>query len=98
MCTSIVEIVTVEGMGKGGDGEWFDLTSVVVSYDHPHHAPYADSINIDFLNLTLGPSARTGVEISLATAREFAIALQKAITAAETEEKAASDWRTPAAS
>ncbi len=98
MCTSIVEIVTVEGMGKGGDGEWFDLTSAVVSYDHPHHAPYADAINIDFLNLTLGPSGRTGVEISLATARKFSVALQKAIAAAEAEEKAAEGWRQPNAS
>ena len=37
MCTSIIEIVKTEGTGKGEEG-WFDLTTAVVSYDHPHHA------------------------------------------------------------
>ena len=55
MCTSIVEIVRASGMGKGGDG-WFDVTTAVVSYDHPHHALLEEAINIDFVNPALGPA------------------------------------------
>jgi len=82
MCTSIVEIASVEGSGKGARG-WFELTSAVVSYDHPHHAWYEEAICIDFLNSALEPGARVAVEISLDSARELAGALTRAIAAAE---------------
>jgi hypothetical protein len=82
MCTSIVEIVRAEGAGKGEHG-WFDLTNSVVSYDHPHHALYDDAITIDFVNSTLGPSARVAVEITLESAKELVAALTKAIAEAE---------------
>ncbi len=85
MCTSIVEIVKAEGAGKGADG-WFDLTHSVVSYDHPHHALYDEAINIDFVNASLGPSARVAVEISLQSARDLSAALIKAIAEAEAVE------------
>ena len=84
MCTSIVEIARVEGAGKG-DGGWFDLTTAVVTYDHPHHAWYEDSINIDFVNTALGPGARVAVEISLESAKQLSSALARAIAAAEAE-------------
>ena len=82
MCTSIVEIVKAEGAGKGEHG-WFDLTHSVVSYDHPHHALYDEAITLDFVNSTLGPSARVAVEISLQSARDLLAALSKAIVEAE---------------
>ena len=47
MCTSIVEIVAVEGMAKRGD-DWFDLTQAVVAYDHARHAHLGDVITLDF--------------------------------------------------
>lgn len=84
MCTSIVELTKVEGQGKGVDG-WFDLTTAVVSYDHPHHAFYSDAINIDFVNDAMAPGTRVAVEISLESAKAFAAALNRAITAAEAE-------------
>ena len=84
MCTSIVEITRAQGAGKGGGG-WFDLTSAVVSYDHPHHAWFEEAISIDFVNSELGPSARVAVEISLESAKELAGALQRAIAAAEAQ-------------
>lgn len=87
MCTSIVEIVKAQGSGKG-DGGWFDLADAVVSYDHPHHALLEDAINIDFLNPTLGPSARVAVEITLESARELCAALSRAIVAADLVESA----------
>jgi hypothetical protein len=82
MCTSIVEIVRAEGAGKG-DGNWFPVTSAVVSYDHPHHALLEEAITIDFLNADLGPGARAAVEITLESAKEIATALARAIAAAE---------------
>jgi hypothetical protein len=82
MCTSIVEIVKSEGSGKG-EGGWFDLTTAVVSYDHPHHALLEEAINIDFVNPALGPGARVAVEITLDSAKELSAALARAIAAAD---------------
>jgi hypothetical protein len=82
MCTSVVEIVQVDGAGKG-DGGWFPVTSAVVSYDHPHHALLEEAITLDFVNADLGPGARAAVEITLESAKELAAALARAIAAAE---------------
>ncbi len=85
MCTSIVEIVSAEGHGRGADG-WFPVTQAVVSYDHPHHALLEDAIVIDFLNTALGPGARAAVELTLEAAKALQGALARAIEAAEREE------------
>ena len=82
MCTSILEIVKTDGMGKGEEG-WIDLTHAVVSYDHPHHALFEDAISLDFVNTALGPGSRIAVEISLEAAKDFSAALQRAIAQAE---------------
>ena len=82
MCTSVVEIVQVEGAGVSEIG-WFPVTSAVVSYDHPHHALLEDAITIDFVNADLGPGARAAVEITLESAKELVVALARAIEAAE---------------
>ena len=87
MCTSIVEIVDCSGAGKTGDG-WIDLTTAVVSYDHPHHALLEEAITIDFVNRALGPGARVAVELTLDSAKELSAALARAIAAAEIEENA----------
>ena len=85
MCTSIVEITEAEGMAKHGDG-WFPLTQAVVAYDHARHAPLGDVITLDFINTTLDPGARAGVELTLDSAKELRAALDRAIIAAEFEE------------
>ncbi|MGA9868999.1 MAG: DUF6295 family protein [Acetobacteraceae bacterium] len=89
MCTSIVEVVSADGAGKGGDG-WFKLTHAVVSYDHPHHALLEEAITIDFVNAARGPDARAAVELTLQSAKRLSGALAKAIAAAEIEEDARS--------
>ncbi len=86
MCTSILEIVASSGAGKGGDG-WFELTHAVVSYDHPHHAWLEEAITIDFINKSLGPSARAAVELTLEAAKELSGALIRAIAAADLVEQ-----------
>lgn len=70
MCTMIVEKITVDGSGKGRDG-WFTLQQANVSYDHPFNAPLEHALNIDFVNESLGPSARVAVELSEGAAREL---------------------------
>ena len=95
MCTSIVEIVGADGMGKGDDG-WFKLTHSVVSYDHPHHALLEEAITIDFVNRALGPGARVAVELTLEAAKNLHQALTRAIAAAEIEEAERSQRIIPA--
>lgn len=70
MCTMIVEKIQVDGSGKGRD-DWFELEQANISYDHPFHAPYEHALNIDFVNESLGPSARVAVELSEQAAREL---------------------------
>ncbi len=85
MCTSIIEIVSAEGMAKRGD-EWFALSHTVVAYDHARHAPLGDVITLDFINTDLEPGARAGIELTVAAAWELRAALDRAIAAAEFEE------------
>jgi ribosomal protein L17 len=85
MCTSIIEVIGADGMAKRGD-EWFSLTRAVVAYDHARHAALADVITLDFINSSLDPGARAGIELTLESAKELRAALDRAITAAEYEE------------
>ena len=85
MCTSIVEIVTVDGAARNGDS-WFKPTHAVVTYDHPHIALLADGINIDFVRADSDPSTRAAVELTLESAKTLHGALTRAIEAAEFEE------------
>lgn len=85
MCTSILEIVETQGMGKSEQG-WIDLSHTVVSYDHPHHALLEEAITLDFVNTALAPGARVAVEITLESAKRLSAALARAIAQAEIEE------------
>ena len=70
MCTMIAEKIKVDGSGKGANG-WFVLNQANVSYDHPFNAPYEYALNLDFVNESLGSSARVAVELSGSAAREL---------------------------
>jgi Family of unknown function (DUF6295) len=76
MCIYLTEKVAVSGSAKGAYG-WFRVTEGSVYFDHPVHAPYGHTLNIDFLAPAQGPSARVAVELSADSAR----ALMKAIEA-----------------
>lgn len=82
MCTMIVEKVKIEGSGKGTDG-WFKLGGANVSYDHPFNAPFEHTLNIDFVNEALGPSARVAVELSEDAARELVRTILEVLDQAE---------------
>ncbi|MFJ4846723.1 MULTISPECIES: DUF6295 family protein [unclassified Streptomyces] len=77
MCTYLTEKVRIEGSGKGAQG-YFALTDAMVYVDHPQHAPFEHTVNIDFMNPELGPSARVAVELT----EEAALALVEAIRSA----------------
>ena len=76
MCTYQTEKVAVDGSGKGAQG-WFPVSDATVYVDHPVHAPYGHTVNIDFLNPVLGPSSRVALELT----EEAALALADAIRA-----------------
>jgi carbon monoxide dehydrogenase subunit G len=81
MCTYQTEQITIDGSGKGASG-WFGLTSAQVYVDHPVHAQYAHTLNIDFTNPGAGPSARVAVELTEEAARALADAINAALAAA----------------
>jgi hypothetical protein len=74
VCTYQTARLNLRGSGKGAHG-WFSVTDASVYFDHPAHALEEHTLNLDFLNPELGPSARVAVEL----ARESALALSEAI-------------------
>ncbi|MGH7608955.1 MAG: DUF6295 family protein [Candidatus Dormibacteria bacterium] len=74
MCTYQTEIVPLAGSGKGGQG-WFPLQTASVYRDHPSHAPYLHTLNLDFLNQEVGPQARVALELTEDSARRLALAI-----------------------
>ena len=81
MCTYLTEKLGVDGSGKGAAG-WFPLTEASVYFDHPQHARAEHTLNIDFLTPGQGPSARVAVELTAASARALAKAIESALAAA----------------
>ncbi|HSJ87068.1 MAG TPA: DUF6295 family protein [Anaerolineales bacterium] len=82
MCTMIVEKINLEGSGKGTSG-WFKLEQANVSFDHPFNAPFEHALNIDFVNESMGPSARVAVELSEQAARELVKTILAVLNEAE---------------
>ncbi|MBI2935274.1 MAG: hypothetical protein HYY31_00455 [Chloroflexi bacterium] len=82
MCTMIVEKAGISGSGKGSQG-WFTLREVAVSYDHPFHVPLEHALNIDFVNDSMGPSARVAVELTPESARQLVQLIETALVRGE---------------
>lgn len=81
MCTYLTEKIAVDGSGKGAKG-WFGASEATVYVDHPVHARYGHTVNIDVLNPALGPSARVALELTEETALALADAIHAAIASA----------------
>ena len=81
MCTYLTEKVEVDGSGKGATG-WFAATEATVYVDHPVHARYGHTVNIDLLNPALGPAARVALELTEESALALAGAIHRAIATA----------------
>ncbi|MDT5092957.1 MAG: hypothetical protein QOH60_2320 [Mycobacterium sp.] len=81
MCTYLTEKIAVDGSGKSATG-WFTATEATVYVDHPVHAPYGHTVNIDLLNPSRGPSARVALELTEESALALAEAIRRAIGSA----------------
>ncbi|MBA3943331.1 MAG: hypothetical protein H0X37_02065 [Herpetosiphonaceae bacterium] len=77
MCSYITEQVTIDGSAKGPTG-WMTVDRATVYYDHPYHAPFDHSLNIDLVNASEVEGTRVALELSAESAR----ALVRAILAA----------------
>ena len=78
MCSYTTHRAAVDGSGKGATG-WFGASRATVYVDHPVHAPYGHTVNIDVINPQLGPSARVALELTEESALALADAIRKAI-------------------
>jgi hypothetical protein len=81
MCTYLTEHVAIDGSGKGATG-WFGASRATVYVDHPVHAPYGHTVNIDVINPDLGPAARVALELTEESALALADAIRRAISSA----------------
>ncbi|KXK11783.1 MAG: hypothetical protein UZ14_CFX002002644 [Chloroflexi bacterium OLB14] len=80
MCTMITQSVKIVGSGKHNN-EWIKLQQANVSFDHPFHAPYEHTLNIDFVN----ESQRVAVELSESAARDLVQTILSVLHQAEAE-------------
>ncbi|MGK2964796.1 MAG: DUF6295 family protein [Tepidiformaceae bacterium] len=80
MCTMIAERTEIAGSARG-DGPWWQLDHLYLSYDHPYHIQLEHALNLDFVNETTG--SRIAVELSLVDARALAARLAEVVAKAE---------------
>ncbi|HEY3727271.1 MAG TPA: DUF6295 family protein [Solirubrobacteraceae bacterium] len=85
MCTYATLQTTIDGSAKGPASRWFHVTDATVYFDHPVHAMAEHTLNIDFADPAKGPAARVAVELSAASARGLAAAIQAALDSAPVE-------------
>ncbi len=80
MCTYSTRRLPLRGSGKGAQG-WMAVTDATVYFDHPAHAPAEHTLNIDFLNPSLGPAARVAVELDRDSASLLADSIRELLAA-----------------
>ena len=81
MCSYLTVPTDIDGSAKGARG-WFRVTSAQVYFDHPFHAPFDHTLNIDFADPAEGPGARVAVELSADSARRLVASITEALAAA----------------
>ncbi len=81
MCSYLTVPTDVAGSAKGPHG-WFPVTTAQVYFDHPFHASFDHTLNIDFLDPSRGPGARVAVELSAESARRLVHSIEEALAAA----------------
>lgn len=82
MCTNINERTAVAGSAKGPRG-WMRVDTANVSFDHPYHAPFDHSLNIDLTNEAAGGLDRVALELSAEAARALVGAIERALLKGE---------------
>ena len=78
MCTYQTEHLEVHASAKTAEG-WTSMTSAIVYFDHPVHFSAGHALMIDFLNPSIGPSARAALEMDPESARALAEAILKSL-------------------
>ena len=78
MCTNVTHSLAIAGSAKGPSG-WFAVDTARVYLDHPFHAPFDHTLNIDLVNEAAGAPARVAVELSPASARELVRQIEAAL-------------------
>jgi len=81
MCSYITVPTEIAGSAKGTQG-WMSITSASVYFDHPFHAPFDHTLNIDFADPSRRPGARLAVELSAESARRLVASINEALAAA----------------
>jgi Family of unknown function (DUF6295) len=84
MCTNVTVRTDVEGSAKGPQG-WFKMDTARVSFDHPFHASFEHSLNIDFINERAGGVTRVAIELSAQSARALVENIMIALAQGEAE-------------
>lgn len=82
MCTYLTLSETVSGSAKGPGGSWFGLKTATVYFDHPVHAMADHTVNVDLADPDRGPAGRVALELTPASARRLAEAIQAALDSA----------------
>lgn len=88
MCTNITIRSDVQGSAKGPEG-WFKVDTAYVSFDHPYHAPFEHTLNIDLMNEAAQGAAqgaaRVAIELSPDAARALVETINMALAQGEAE-------------
>jgi Family of unknown function (DUF6295) len=84
MCSSIVKKAALAGSAKGPKG-WMTIDTANIYYDHPYHAPFDHTLNIDFINEANGGRERVALELSASAARELVAQILAALETGEKE-------------
>jgi hypothetical protein len=82
MCTYETHTTDVSGTGYAR-GEWIDVRTAVVSFDHPQQAQLEHALCIDLRSDNGDPSSRVAVELDAASARRLAETIFAALDSGE---------------
>jgi len=82
VCTYATVRTPVTGSAKGPGGSWLRVTEATVYFDHPVHAMADHTLNVDLAAPDRGPSARIGIELTAASARDLVAAINTALASA----------------
>lgn len=75
MCTYATATEEIDGSAKGPGSGWFRVGKATVYYDHPVHAMYEHTLNVDLFDPEGSPGTRVGLELSAEAARRLADAI-----------------------
>jgi hypothetical protein len=84
MCTNVTISTAIDGSAKGPQG-WFGVDTARVSFDHPYHASFDHTLNIDLVNERSGAPTRVAIELSAESARALIDSINAVLAQGEAE-------------